>query len=276
MKGLIKKAFLSKIVHSHIKTVLLGNNMYVMTEEPCLPHSLSVVNTYTEMATGSGHVTIVIKNQTAVLIIIRKSIKVTRVVAVNRVPPVKVMPATLEKLDEMKGIQQTRMCIEHRKEMLLQQVDLSGLEGWSGINCMSTHTPLTEHHNIFLLEPEELGCMGLAKHEIRVVDDETFKERFQRIPHPMEEDVRAHMKEMLEVGAICPILSPWCNAIMLVRMKDKGLYFCIDLCKLNTRTKKDSYPLTCIQETIESLVGVGYFSCQDLKAGFLQIAMDEA
>ena len=54
------------------KTVLLGNNMYIMTqapekgEEPCLLHSLSMVNTYTEMTTGSRHVTVVIKNQTAV------------------------------------------------------------------------------------------------------------------------------------------------------------------------------------------------------------------
>ena len=48
--------------------VLLGNSMYIMTqvpekdEEPCLPHSLSVVNTYTEMTTGSRFVAVVIKN----------------------------------------------------------------------------------------------------------------------------------------------------------------------------------------------------------------------
>ena len=56
--------------------MLLGNNMYVMTKvlekgkEPCLPHGLSVVNTYTEKTTGSRHVAIVIKTQTAVPIII--------------------------------------------------------------------------------------------------------------------------------------------------------------------------------------------------------------
>ena len=69
----------------------------------------------------------------------------------------------------------------------------------------------------------------------------------------MVEEVRAHVKEMLEVGAICPSQSPWCNAVMLVRKKDGGLHFCIDFCKLNVRTKKDSYPLPCIQEAIESL-----------------------
>ena len=63
---------------------------------------------------------------------------------------------------------------------------------------------------------------------------------------------------------------------MLVRKKDGGLCFCIDFCKVEHKDKKDSYPLPCIQEAIESLVGAGYFSCLDLKAGFWQIAMDEA
>ena len=103
------EAFSSKIVHGHTKTVLLGKNIYVMMQapekgkEPSLPHGPSVVNTYTEMTTGSRHVTIVIKNQTAVPIVIGKGIKATQVVAANRVPPVKVMPGTLEKLDEIQG-----------------------------------------------------------------------------------------------------------------------------------------------------------------------------
>ena len=239
---------------------LLGNNMYVMTQDPerggkaCLPHSLSVANTYNEMTTGSRHITVVIRNQTTVLIIISKGIKIAQMVAANSIPSVEVMPGMLEKLDEIQGIQQTKMSIEQRKEMLLQQLELSGLEGWSRANCTSAHGLLTEYHDIFSLEPGELGCTGLVKHEIRVVDDD----------------------EMLEVGAICPSQSPRCEAIMLVRKKDGGLHFCIDFCKLNVRTKKSSYPLPHVQEAIESLVGAGHFSCLDLKADFWQITMDEA
>ena len=103
--------------------------------------------------------------------------------------------------------------------MLLQQLDLSGLEGWCGANHTSVHALLTEYHDIFSLEPWELGCTGLTKHEIWVVDDEPFKERFQRIPPPMVEEVRDHMEEMLEVGAINPSQSPWCNTVMLVRRR---------------------------------------------------------
>ena len=66
------------------------------------------------------------------------------------------------------------------------------------------------------------------KHEIRVVDDEPFKERFQRIPPLMVDVVHAHMKEMLEAGTIHPSQSPWCNVVVLVHKKDGGLHFCID------------------------------------------------
>ena len=92
---------------------------------------------------------------------------------------------------------------------------------------------------------------------------------------PMVDEVHEHMKEMLEVGAINPSPSPWCNTVVLVCKKEWGLCFCIDFHKLNARTKKDSYPLSQIQEAIESLVGAGYFSCLGLKVGFWQITMDE-
>ena len=56
-------------MHGHTKTVLWGDNMYIMTQAPekgketCFPHGLCVVNTYTEMTTGSKHVAMVIKTR---------------------------------------------------------------------------------------------------------------------------------------------------------------------------------------------------------------------
>ena len=92
----------------------------------------------------------------------------------------------------------------------------------------------------------------------------------------MVEEVRNHLREMLESGAIRPNQSTWCNAVVLVRKKDGGLCFCIDFRCLNAHMKKDSYLLPRIQEALESLVGAGHFSCLDLKSGFWQIRMDKA
>ena len=81
---------------------------------------------------------------------------------------------------------------------------------------------------------------------------------------------------MLDSGVICPSQSAWCNAVVLVRKKDGGLHFCIDFWCLNAYMIKDSYSLPRIQETLESLVGTGHFSCLDLKSRFWQIKMEES
>ena len=88
----------------------------------------------------------------------------------------------------------------------------------------------------------------------------------------MMDEICTHMKQMLEVASIHPSQSPSCNTIMLMCKKVRDLWFCIDFCKLNVRTKKDSR----IKEAIKNLFGTGYFSCLDLKASFWQIAIDEA
>ena len=93
---------------------------------------------------------------------------------------------------------------------------------------------------------------------------------------PMVDEVCAHMKEMLVVGAIHPRQSPLCNVVVLVCKKGRGLCFWIDFHKLNARTKNDSCLPSQIQEAIESLVGARCFSCLDLKLGLWQIAMDKA
>ena len=84
-------------------------------------------------------------------------------------------PRTLEELDEVQGNQQTKMSLVRQKEVILQQLDLSGLEGWSEANQTTTCTLVAEYHDMFSLKPRELGCNNLVKHEIRVVD-EPFKE----------------------------------------------------------------------------------------------------
>ena len=92
---------------------------------------------------------------------------------------------------------------------------------------------------------------------------------------PLVKEVQNHLQEILKSGALWPGQSAWCNAVVLVRKKDGGLQFCIDLHHLNAHTKKDFYPLPRIQEVLDSLVGAGHFSCLDLKLGFWQLKMEE-
>ena len=137
---------------------------------------------------------------------------------------------------------------------------------------------LLEFHHVFSLEPNEIRCTDATdatEHVIELMKDEPFKERFRRIAPPLVDEVCQHIQEMLDGGVIRPSQSPWCNAVVLVRKKDGSLRFCIDFRRLNAWTKKDAYPLLCMQETMESMVGARHFSCMDLKSGFWQVKMAE-
>ena len=113
-----------------------------------------------------------------------------------------------------------------------------------------------------------MGHTNVAKHKIVLKDLDTppFKERFRRIPPPQLDEVREHLKLMLDVGIIRPSNSPWCKAVVLVRKKDGSLRFCINFRKLNALTVKDSHPLPHICETLESLAGAGHYTTMDMNA----------
>ena len=50
--------------------------------------------------------------------------------------------------------------------------------------------------------------------------------------------------------------------------------FCVDYRKLNKVTKKDSFPLPLIADTLDSLSGTSVYSTFDMKAGYWQIELD--
>ena len=199
--------------------------------------------------------------------------------AANAIPDATPFPKFLKKLDELEPNQNPpkKLTIEERQKLLLELLRKDGqldkLKQWPPELALKFKRMLMEHHNIFSLEPNEIGCTDTAEHVIELLDTEPFKERFRRIAPPLVEEVREHIQEMLDWGAIHPSQSPWCNTVVLMRKKDGGLRFCIDFRRLNSRTKKDAYPLPRMQETMESMVGARFFSTMDLKSGFWQVKM---
>ena len=161
--------------------------------------------------------------------------------------------------------------------MLFEKLDLSGLESWDAKAAKQARSLLAEYHDLFSLEKNEIGCTKAAEHVIELKDPYAtpFKERFRRIPPPQVDEVREHLKLMLDVGAIQPSNSPWCNAVVLVMKKDGSLRFCIDFRRLNSLTKKDSHPLLRICETLDSLVSAAYFSTFNLTSGLWQVPIAE-
>ena len=164
------------------------------------------------------------------------------------------------------------MSTQQRQDLLLAALQKDGgldhLKEWPPKLARKVVVLLLEFHNVYSLEPNEIGCMDAMEHVIKLMKDEPFKERFRCIAPFLVDKVCQHIQEMLDGGAIRPSQSPRCNAVVLVRKKDGSLQFCIDFRRLNACTKKDAYPLSRMQETMKSMVGAWHFSCMDLKSGF--------
>ena len=120
-----------------------------------------------------------------------------------------------------------------------------------------------------------MGHTSLVKHKIKLNNYTLFKERYRRILPKLFEEVKSHLKEMIQVRAIRCSNSPWASAVVLVRKKDGSLHFCIDLRRLNAKMIKDAYSLPCIDETLDCLGGAIIFTSLDLKSGYWQVEMDE-
>ena len=88
--------------------------------------------------------------------------------------------------------------------MLFEKLDLSGLETWDAKAAKQARSLLAEYHDLFSLEKNEIGCTKAAEHVIKLKDPDAapFKEWFRRIPPPQVDEVREHLKLMLDAGAI--------------------------------------------------------------------------
>ena len=164
---------------------------------------------------------------------------------------------------------------EDNGEWLLDQLDLTGLDEWPEELQIQAKDMLKRNASIFSKHDLDMGKTNLVKHNIVLTDPIPFKEKYRTIPPQLFSEVKAHLQEMLDLGAIRHSNSPWASAIVLVRKKDGKLRFCIDLRKLNSRTMKDSYSLPRIEHVLDQLLGSTIFTTLDLKAGYWQVEMVE-
>ena len=226
-----------------------------------LPNGLYIMRTYTELKDSSRSVSIVLRNLTAQPIHLARGWVVGRVMATNVVPEAQSWPDVLKKLDDEDPDkqEQAKLTTQQSQDLLLATLWKDGrldrLKEWPPELARKAVALLLKFHHVFSLEPNEIGCTDATEHVIELMKDEPFKKRFRHIAPPLVDEVCQHIQEMLEGGTIQPSQSSWCNAVVLLRKKDGSLRFCIDFHCLNARTKKDTYPLPRMQETMESMVG---------------------
>ena len=275
-----------------------SNDMSVnVLVEPCevskLPPGLEVQYSYTDITPGSSKVSVSVKNHTDRTITIQKGTKIGSIFCANRVPKILNHAIKVSKLEkDIENSKQTnktnpnstqspnsdeRQPQSHSEKVdwILEKLNLSGMSEWPMDLQAKAKDLLVSYSDIFSKSDMDMGTTRLVKHHINLTDYTPFKQRYRRIPPHLYDEVRAHLKEMLELGAIRKSLSPWSSPIVLVRKKDGKLRFCKDLRKLNQRTVRDNYSLPNIDHMLEQLEGAEWFCTLDLKSGYWQVELTE-
>lgn len=91
------------------------------------------------------------------------------------------------------------------------------------------------------------------------------------MPRTKREEVGTMVRDMCTLGIYELSNSPWASPVILVKKKDDSTRFYEDYRKLNVATQKGSYPLTRIDDTLDTLSGAKWFSALDLESRYWQL-----
>ena len=148
----------------------------LQTEDGSLPQGLTVQNTYTELRQGSKKAVMVVRNTTAYSKTLWKKTLVARAVAVFPVPKPPEEVQLLEGADKPQNSHTSQLTVRQRHGKLFSELDFSGLDSLAPELADAAHWLLAEYHNVFSLDPAEVGCTHYMEHTINVMDDIPFKE----------------------------------------------------------------------------------------------------
>ena len=89
----------------------------------------------------------------------------------------------------------------------------------------------------------------------------------------MRELIDFEVNKQLKEGFIEPAQSKWAAPVLFAPKKDGKLRFCVDYRKLNTMTVRDSYPLSRMNDCIDSLGQAQIFNTLAVYSGYWQLAI---
>ena len=87
---------------------------------------------------------------------------------------------------------------------------------------------LQKWQHILTSRPLDFGHTNTVKHEIHLENEQPFMKPYRHISPSLIQEVREHVLEMIEIGAIRESSSPFSSNGLIIRKKDGGIRFCID------------------------------------------------
>ena len=129
--------------------------------------------------------------------------------------------------------------------------------------------------NLFAENDADLGKSNMIKMSTNPGSHPPIKLRPYKTPFLKHPIVYRTVNDMLAANILCPSRSPWSFPIVVVDKKDGTKKFCTDFGKLNTISKKSSWPLPVIDSMLAALDKADYFAPLDLESSLWQIPWNE-
>lgn len=122
-----------------------------------------------------------------------------------------------------------------------------------------------EFKDTFALKESKVGLTNLVEHIIDTEDTRPIKVRPCHLPLSLQETDDRELSEMIETGIIEASDSLWASAVVMVLMKNSPrMRFCVDYRLFNKVTKRNSYPLPRIDDSLDLVAGYSWCSTLNL------------
>ena len=133
-----------------------------------------------------------------------------------------------------------------------------------------------DHPEVFSLFDGDLQFCDILKHSIPTTTEKPVYLPHHQIPVQLQSEVRKCLDNWLKQGIICPSKSPYVSQVVIFRKKTGQICLCINFCKLNAISIRNSLPLPHVEEALQAVQAAVWFSSFDLAQGYLEMAMEKA
>ena len=132
---------------------------------------------------------------------------------------------------------------------------------------------IKKYETCFSKNENYVGRTGIIQHKIELTGNKPKRCGVRQLNPAIREILKKELEGLKEKDFIQLSHSPYASPVVMVKKKDGSIRFTCDFNKLNKVTPRDSYPLSIINEVLDTLAGAKVFSTLDLRSGYRQIEM---
>ena len=191
--------------------------------------NIATVRSHSFIKPSSNKVAVGVRNLTSKQVVLKTGTIIDKIEAANAVPPMlapkpeiaeidtESIPEKLSNKERLTMILDSNSSVippekhkltQEETDLLMSKIDFSGIKDWKAEEREEARNLILEYGSLFALKDMDWGRTEKVKHSIKLKDYMPFKERYRCIPPHQYEEVKQHLKEMLEIGAISESKSP--------------------------------------------------------------------